>query len=106
MGMTDIELIAASRRGDASAFGQIVERYQRAVCAVSYSGTGDRALSEDVAQDTFVTAWRQLAALREIERLPAWLCGIARNLGCRVVGIAGTSAKCGYLESVLALRAQ
>ena len=80
MGRTDAELIAASRRGDASAFGQIVERYQRAVCAVSYSGTGDRTLSEDIAQDTFVTAWRQLAALREIERLPAWLCGIARNL--------------------------
>ncbi len=80
MGRTDSELIAASRAGDATAFGAIVERYQRAVCAVSYSGTGDRTLSEDIAQDTFVTAWRQLAALREIERLPAWLCGIARNL--------------------------
>lgn len=77
---TDAELIAASRGGDAAAFGQIVERYQRAVCAVSYAGTRDRALSEDVAQDTFVTAWRQLPALREIDRLPAWLCGIARNL--------------------------
>ncbi|MDB5557066.1 MAG: sigM [Rhizobium sp.] len=77
---TDAELIAASRRGDATAFGEIVERYQRAVIAVSYSGTRDRTLSEDVAQDTFVTAWRQLAALREIDRLPAWLCGIARNL--------------------------
>jgi len=78
--ITDAELIAASRRGDATAFGEIVDRYQRAVSAVSYSGTGDRTLSEDVAQDTFVTAWRQLSALREIERLPAWLCGIARNL--------------------------
>lgn len=77
---TDAELIAASRGGDAAAFGKIVERYQRAVHAVSYSGTRDRALSDDVAQDTFVTAWRQLGALREIERLPAWLCGIARNL--------------------------
>lgn len=77
---TDAELVAASRGGDAAAFGRIVERYQRAVHAVSYSGTRDRALSDDVAQDTFVTAWRQLVALREIERLPAWLCGIARNL--------------------------
>ncbi len=77
---TDTELIAASRGGDAAAFGKIVERYQRAVYAVSFSGTRDRALSDDVAQDTFVTAWRQLATLREIDRLPAWLCGIARNL--------------------------
>lgn len=77
---TDAELIAASRAGDAAAFGEIVGRYQRAVHAVSYSATRDRALSDDVTQDTFVTAWRQLAALRDIDRLPAWLCGIARNL--------------------------
>lgn len=54
--------------------------YQRAVGAVSYSGTHDRTLGEDVTQDTFVTAWRQLPALRDDDRLPAWLCGIARNL--------------------------
>jgi RNA polymerase sigma factor (sigma-70 family) len=33
-----------------------------------------------LAQDTFVTAWKQLAGLREPEKLRAWLCGIARNL--------------------------
>jgi RNA polymerase sigma factor (sigma-70 family) len=76
----DAELIAASRRGDTAAFGVIVERYQRAVHAVSYSGTRDRALSDDIAQETFVTAWRGLAGLRDNDRLPAWLCGIARNL--------------------------
>lgn len=77
---TDSELIQASQRGDQVAFGVIVERYQRAVYAVSYSGTGEHALSEDVAQDTFVTAWNQLGSLRDVNRLPAWLCGIARNL--------------------------
>lgn len=77
---TDSELIEASQRGDQVAFGVIVERYQRAVYAVSYSGTGEHALSEDVAQDTFVTAWNQLGSLRDVNRLPAWLCGIARNL--------------------------
>ena len=77
---SDAELIAACRGDDREAFGEIVERYQRAVGAVSYSGTGDRVLAEDVTQDTFVTAWRQLHTLREVDRLPAWLCGIARNL--------------------------
>jgi RNA polymerase sigma factor (sigma-70 family) len=33
-----------------------------------------------VTQDAFVTAWRRLADLRDPERLPAWLCGIARNV--------------------------
>ncbi|HSD86903.1 MAG TPA: sigma-70 family RNA polymerase sigma factor [Kofleriaceae bacterium] len=78
--MTDAELVEASRRGERDAFGQLVSRYQDVVCAVSYSGTGNWALSEDVAQDTFIAAWRQLGQLRETGRLRAWLCGIARNL--------------------------
>lgn len=80
MGRSDAELLEASRRGEREAYGALVERYQGAVCAVSYSRTGDRALSEDVAQDTFITAWHQLGQLREVSRLRAWFCGIARNL--------------------------
>ena len=77
---SDAELLAATRRGERAAFGALVERYQGVVCAVTYSRTGDRALSEDVAQDTFLAAWGQLDQLREVGRLRAWLCGIARNL--------------------------
>jgi len=77
---TDAELVEASRRGEREAFGLLVSRYQDVVCAVSYSSTGNWALSEDVAQDTFIAAWRQLGQLREAGRLRSWLCGIARNL--------------------------
>ncbi len=77
---SDAELLDASRRGDRTAFGKIVDRYQRVVRAVAFSGARDRALGDDVAQDTFVIAWRRLGSLRDAERLPAWLCGIARNL--------------------------
>ena len=80
VGMTDAELLEASRRGEHAAFGALVERYQNVVSAVSYSRTRDQALSEDVAQETFLAAWRQLDQLREAGRLRAWLCGIARNL--------------------------
>lgn len=78
--MTDAELVEASRRGERDAFGELVSRYQDVVCAVSYSSTGNWALSQDVAQDTFIAAWRQLGQLREVSRLRAWLCQIARNL--------------------------
>ena len=78
--ITDAELLEASRRGEHAAFGTIVERYQDVVCAVSYSRTRDQALSEDVAQETFLAAWRQLDQLREPGRLRSWLCGIASNL--------------------------
>jgi RNA polymerase sigma factor (sigma-70 family) len=76
----DDALIRASRSGDRDAFAQIIERYQRAVYAVAFSGTRDRALADDVTQDAFVIAWRRLAELRDTERLAAWLCGIARNV--------------------------
>ncbi|HEY4177789.1 MAG TPA: sigma-70 family RNA polymerase sigma factor [Kofleriaceae bacterium] len=81
--ISDAELLEASRRGEHAAFGSIVERYQNVVSAVSYSRTGDRALSEDVAQDTFLAAWRQLGQLRDATRLRSWLCGIARNLSAK-----------------------
>lgn len=78
--ITDAELVAASRRGEREAFGHLVERYLGLVCAVTYSSTRNQALSEDVAQETFLAAWAQLDQLREVSRVRSWLCGIARNL--------------------------
>lgn len=74
----DAELVAATLAGDRRAFGRIVERYQRLLCSLAYSATGELSQSEDLAQETFVDAWRQLADLREPEKLRAWLCGILR----------------------------
>lgn len=78
--VTDSELLAASQRGEHAAFGQLVIKYQALVCAVSFSGTRDEGLAEDVAQEAFVAAWRNLNQLRETSRFRSWLCGIARNL--------------------------
>ncbi|HTV39385.1 MAG TPA: sigma-70 family RNA polymerase sigma factor [Candidatus Sulfotelmatobacter sp.] len=77
---TDSELIRECLSGNTEAFGQIVVRYQTLVCSLAYSATGSVSQSEDLAQDTFVTAWKQLPELREPEKLRSWLCGIARNL--------------------------
>jgi RNA polymerase sigma factor (sigma-70 family) len=76
----DAQLIEASRAGRLDAFGQLVERYQNLVCAVAFSATRDRALSEDVGQETFVAAWTALATIQDPARLKGWLCGTARNL--------------------------
>ncbi len=77
---TDAELLAACMRGERTAFGTLIERYQGVVCAVSYSRTRNAALAEDVAQDTFLAAWPRLGQVRDPARLGGWLCGIARNL--------------------------
>ena len=76
----DAELVGESLSGNRDAFGQIVSRYQSLVCSLAYSATGSLGQSEDLAQETFVTAWKQLADLREPWKLRAWLCGITRNL--------------------------
>ncbi|MEO6993821.1 MAG: RNA polymerase sigma factor [Lacunisphaera sp.] len=75
---TDAELVAATLAGDRRAFGRIVERYQRLLCSLAYSATGELSESEDLAQEALVDGWRQLAGLREPEKLRAWLCGILR----------------------------
>jgi len=77
---SDLELMEACLAGNREAFGRIVERYQSLICAIAYSATGDLGASEDLAQETFVTAWRRLGELRDRTKLRAWLCGIARNL--------------------------
>jgi RNA polymerase sigma factor (sigma-70 family) len=78
--LTDQQLVALHLAGEPAAFRQIVERYQAMVCALAYSACGDLAVSEDVAQEVFVAAWKQLPGLREPEKLRGWLGGITRNL--------------------------
>src|SRR6266536_2024601 len=76
----DGDLINASLAGDRQAFGLIVERYQNLICSIAYSATGSLSQSEDLAQETFIRAWKGLGDLREAAHLRGWLCGIARNL--------------------------
>ena len=75
----DAELVQGTLAGNRDAFGQIVSRYQSLICSLAYSATGSLGQSEDLAQETFITAWKHLGHLRERSKLRAWLCGIARN---------------------------
>ncbi len=77
---SDSDLVARVLSGRPEAFAEIVARYQSLLCSLAYSATGDLSRSEDMAQDAFLTAWKQLATLREPARLRSWLCQIARNL--------------------------
>jgi RNA polymerase sigma-70 factor, ECF subfamily len=56
-----------------------VRRYQRPIISLIARMTGDRALSEDLAQETFVKAFRSLAAFDTTRRLSSWLFRIAHN---------------------------
>jgi RNA polymerase sigma factor (sigma-70 family) len=76
---TDADLVVASRKGDRQAFGQIVQRYQAMITGLVYAHCGNLHQSEDIAQDTFVSAWKSLSGLCDPLKLPGWLCQIARR---------------------------
>jgi RNA polymerase sigma factor (sigma-70 family) len=78
--LSDADLVAESLGGDRDAFGRVVERYQTLIASLAYCATGNVSQSEDLAQQTFVNAWKQLAELREPAKLRPWLCSIARYL--------------------------
>jgi len=78
--ISDTELVAQSLDGDRDAFGHIVSRYQSLISSLAYSATGSLGQSQDLAQETFITAWKHLRLLRERHKLRPWLCGIARCL--------------------------
>jgi RNA polymerase sigma factor (sigma-70 family) len=77
--INDAELVAESLDGNRDAFRLIVERYQTLISSLAYCATGNVSRSEDLAQETFVSAWKQLAELREPAKLRPWLCSIARS---------------------------
>lgn len=76
----DAALVAQSLQGNRDAFARIVARYQSLICSIGYSATGNLGHSEDLAQETFISAWKQLRDLRDPGNLRGWLCAIARNV--------------------------
>jgi len=79
--VTDAQLIARCVVGDdRHAFTELVKRHQSAVRACLRKLTaGDHALADDLAQETFVQAWRNLKAFRQEARFSTWLYRIATN---------------------------
>ena len=72
------ELVERSKGRDLSAFNQIVERYQSHVFNLAARILGNRAAAEDVAQETFISAFRAIDGFRG-GSLRGWLLRIASN---------------------------
>jgi len=76
---TDAEVVRRVLAGDNGAYALLVQRHQRAVIASAHHLTGDREAALDLAQESFIDAWRHLPQLRDHARFAAWLVGILRN---------------------------
>ena len=76
----DVQLIRAVLSGDDSAFGTLVEKYQKSVHALAWRKTGDFHYAEEITQDTFLRAYQNLSTLKNPSQFPRWLYVIANRL--------------------------
>jgi RNA polymerase sigma-70 factor (ECF subfamily) len=77
MDRADIDLVRLARAGDAEAFGALVEKHRRAVYRAAFAALRSPDEAEDVAQDTFITAFQKLDAFRGEAAFKTWILSIA-----------------------------
>ena len=77
--MSDDELVELARGGNRAAFGELVERHQRAVFRTALAALRSREEAEELVQDTFVAAFHELDRFRGASSFRTWLLAIAWN---------------------------
>lgn len=92
MTQSTANLVRAAARGDRVAFEMLVSQNAAMVTGVAYSRCGDFGLSEDIAQEAFIDAWKNLSTIHEPEKFLGWICTIARRRAIDAVRCA-TSAR-------------
>ena len=78
--MDEPTLIRHAANGDASAWEPLALAHQQAVFRLAYLLLGDPDDAEDIAQETFLRAWRSLKVFDQTRPLRPWLLSIAANL--------------------------
>src|SRR5262245_12645142 len=91
-GLTDETLLAGLASGNPDDAAAFVRRFQSRVYGLALTIVRDPDVADDVAQETFVRAWRH-AATYDVRRgrVPAWLLTIARNLAIDRVRMRGAT---------------
>jgi RNA polymerase sigma-70 factor, ECF subfamily len=75
----ELELVRRAKRGDDSAFEELVRRYDRNVFRIAQHITQNREDAEDVVQDAFLKAYGNLSQFQEQSKFYTWLVRIAVN---------------------------
>jgi len=76
----DYDLVQRATAGDHSAYRELVEKYERRIYAVVFGVMGSRADAEDVTQEAFLKAYRNLKSFRGKSSFYTWIYRIAYNL--------------------------
>ena len=75
----ELELVTAARKGDVEAFGKLVSKYDRNVFRIANHITQNREDAEDVVQDAFLKAYKNLDRFQGNSKFYTWLVRIAVN---------------------------
>lgn len=76
---SDLAAVSRAREGDADAFRTLVERHSKSVFRLVYRMTGNAQDAEDLVQETFIKAFRNLGGFEERAHFGSWLYRIAVN---------------------------
>jgi RNA polymerase sigma-70 factor, ECF subfamily len=102
--LDDRALVAEAAAGNRDAFDVIVERHRRAVYLICYRFVNNHEDASDLAQDTFVRAWRGLKNFKGQSALSTWLYRIAVNVCLNKVSVKTPASEpiesTEYLEDV------
>ncbi|MBA4811424.1 MAG: RNA polymerase sigma factor [Candidatus Actinomarina sp.] len=78
-GISNSELVKKSQLGEKAAFEQLVIRHQELVFSLAYKLTGNREMANDVAQESFIRAWKAIEKFRGDSTFSTWIYRITVN---------------------------
>src|SRR5205814_5268039 len=76
---SDEQIVERALTGDAEAFGEIVQRWERRIFALAFGMLGREEDARDATQETFLAAFRNLRGFRGEAKVSSWLHRIAVN---------------------------
>lgn len=83
-GYDDTTLVEMTLLGDSDAYGELVQRHEKAVMGTAVKITKNEFSAQDATQDAFVSAWMNLSALREKASFRPWVCAIAGRCALKI----------------------
>ena len=83
-GYDDTTLVEMTLLGDNDAYGELVQRHEKAVMGTAVKITKNEFSAQDATQDAFVSAWMNLSALREKASFRPWVCAIAGRCALKI----------------------
>ncbi|MBK1813515.1 RNA polymerase sigma factor [Clostridium sp. YIM B02505] len=77
--MEDKDIVERVLQGEASYFEYIIDKYEIPILKYIYSFIGDRAMAEDLCQETFISVYNKLYTYNSINKFSTWIYSIAHN---------------------------